>query len=103
MIGEECDNLLQRKMWTRSWTDGLRGPGCWCLEGAIHPTDFNFNFGDDLIQHELEVVITSRFLKFPKDVLLVMSSEFFDGGGFGVFVVGANLPVYSWPAQQREP
>ena len=97
--GHRDEGIIVRKVEQDIGARVLRGDGrSWpplrCFERSVHSTQFYF--GQDLVQHELPVVVNTVSIELVADVLAVLLSEVVHRGRLEVLPILANVPVDSW-------
>ena len=73
--------------------DGRSWPPSRCFKRSIHPTQFDF--GQDLIQHEFPMVINTICLELVADVLAILLFEVVHRGRLEILAILANVPINS--------
>ena len=80
--------------------DGRSWPPRRCLERSVHSTQFDF--GQDLVQHELPVITNPVGLELVADIFAVFLSEIVHRGRLEILSILANMPVDSWSELAHE-
>ena len=73
--------------------DGRSRPPLRCFERSVHATQFDLC--QDLVQHELPMIIDAVILELVEDVFTILLFEIIHRGRLEIFAILSNMPVDS--------